>query len=94
MTRVPWQITWHSGRRTVMIPLAPLEGIEATIRRYGVDYLLVDRFGQAAIRRAALQPLYEGREAFGFVAVQEFRNQQGVRYATLYRVPERLREAP
>jgi F420-dependent methylenetetrahydromethanopterin dehydrogenase len=91
MTRVPWQITWHSGRRTVMIPLAPAEGIEATIRRYGVGYLLVNRLEPAGRRREAIGPLYEGREASGFVKVREFSNEQGVAYAALYRVPERLR---
>ena len=94
MTRVPWQTTWHSGRRTVMIPLAPAEGIAATIGRYGVDYLLVDRLNQTAIRREALGPLYEGREALGFTKVQEFRNERGERYATLYAVPAAMRGGP
>ena len=94
MTRVPWQTTWHSERRTVMIPLAPAEGIAATIGRYGVDYLLVDRLNQTAIRREALGPLYEGREALGFTKVQEFRNERGERYATLYAVPAAMRGGP
>jgi hypothetical protein len=94
MTRVPWQITWHSGRRTVMIPLAPAEGIVETIERYGVHYLLVDRLNQTAIRREALGPLYDGREALGFTKVQEFRNERGERYATLYAVPAAMRGGP
>ena len=77
-----------------MIPLAPAEGIAATIRQYGVDYVLVDRLNQAAIRRDALAPLYDGREALGFAKVQEFRNERGERYATLYAVPAAMRGGP
>jgi hypothetical protein len=94
MTRVPWQIAWHSGRRAVMIPLAPIDGIAATIQRYGVDYLLVGNPNQTAIRREALAPLYEGRETLGFTRVQEFRNERGERYATLYAVPAAMRGGP
>jgi hypothetical protein len=87
MTRVPWQTTWHSGRRTVMIPLAPADAILATLRQYGVDYVVINRLEPAARRRTALAPLYDGREALGFTRVMDFTNPQGQPYATIYRVP-------
>lgn len=91
MTRVPWQTTWHSGRRTVMIPLAPADGIAATIRQYGVDYLVINRLEAASRRREALAPLYDGRETLGFTRVLDFTNPQGQPYATIYRVPPAMR---
>ncbi len=42
MTRVPWQLTYYSGRRSVMIPQDGLEDAQAIAARYGADYLLLD----------------------------------------------------
>ncbi len=53
MTRVPWQVTYYSRRRTVMIPQ---DGLEDTLRianLYGVEYLLMD--GDARGKRPRLQ---------------------------------------
>jgi 4-amino-4-deoxy-L-arabinose transferase-like glycosyltransferase len=87
MTRVPWQISWHSERRAVMIPLAPAEEILAVARRYGVGYLVADRPNDASIRRPALAPLYAGRETLGFAKLKEFRNDRGDLFAVVYRLP-------
>ena len=83
MTRLPWQVTWHSERRSVMIPLARREEIFATMRRYGVDYLLLTHPDDRRIRREELQPLYDGREAYGMVKVYE----TPTRNYIVYRVP-------
>lgn len=94
MTRSPWEISWHSERLAVMIPLAPLEGILEIGRSYGVDYLLLDRIRDQRVRREALAPLYEGREMPGFSKVQEFRNSRNEVYAIIYRVADSGRRGP
>lgn len=92
MTRVPWELSWHSERRSVMIPLGSAEEIFGIMRRYGVDYLYLEQPNSTARRRAALLPLYEGRDAFGMTKVFELKNDRGEPVAYLYRVPERIGE--
>lgn len=53
MTRVPWQVTYYSARRTVMIPQDGVEEAERVAEMYGVRYLLMD--GDARGKRAALE---------------------------------------
>jgi len=53
MTRVPWQATYYSGRRSVMIPQGGPEEARCIAELYGVDYLLME--GDARSKRPALQ---------------------------------------
>lgn len=53
MTRVPWQATYYSGRRSVMIPQGGPEETRCIAELYGVDYLLME--GDARSKRPALQ---------------------------------------
>jgi hypothetical protein len=39
MTRDPWELNWHSGRKAVMIPFDDLPTIEQVARRYGVTMM-------------------------------------------------------
>ena len=39
MTRDPWELNWHSGRRAVMIPFDDLPTIERIAEQYGVTML-------------------------------------------------------
>jgi hypothetical protein len=94
MTRVPWQISWHSQRRAVMIPLAPAEDIFATMREYGVTHLLIEGLNKRATRREALAPLYQGQEAFGLTKIKAFTNDRGEPYAYLYAVPPNIGARP
>ncbi|MEO6456811.1 MAG: glycosyltransferase family 39 protein [Chloroflexia bacterium] len=51
MTRDPWELNWHSGRRAVMIPFDDLSIIERIAERYGVTMMQlggpVDRVDEA-----------------------------------------------
>lgn len=53
MTRVPWQLTYYSGRRSVMIPQGGMEDVQQIIDHYGVTYLLMD--GDARGKRPELR---------------------------------------
>ncbi len=53
MTRVPWQFTYYSGRRSVMIPQGSLEEVRCIAELYGVDYLLME--GDGRTERPTLQ---------------------------------------
>lgn len=66
MTRNPWELSFHSGREAVMIPYDSLDAILAVAQRYQVTYLQLDHLDRKDLRRPALAPLYDGREAFGF----------------------------
>ncbi len=57
MTRVPWQFTYYSGRRSVMIPQGGPEEARCIAELYGVDYLLME--GDARTERPALQKALE-----------------------------------
>ena len=65
MTRNPWEITWHSGRRTVMLPLGSLEDVYAVMRQYGVTVLELDHINDPSITRDSLRPLYSFKEMPG-----------------------------
>jgi hypothetical protein len=52
MTRVPWQVSYYTERRAVMIPQDGLQDALQIIELYGVDYLLIDGDGRG--KRAAL----------------------------------------
>jgi len=53
MTRVPWQLTYYSGRRSVMIPEDGMEAFEQIVEKYDVTYLLMD--GDARGKRPELR---------------------------------------
>lgn len=69
MTRNPWELSFHSGRRTVMIPYDNLEAILEIAARYNVTYLQLDHLDDRSTRRPALAPLYAGEERYGFQKV-------------------------
>lgn len=71
MTRNPWELSFHSGRHTVMIPYDTLDAILAVAKQYHVTYLQLDHLNDRYTRRAALGPLYDGEERFGFQKVYE-----------------------
>jgi hypothetical protein len=80
MTRNPWEVSFHSERRSVMIPNAEYADIIMTARQYNVTYLQLDHLGDWKMR-PALRDLYEGKEVLGFKKVY---NSQGI---LIYRFP-------
>jgi hypothetical protein len=58
MTRNPWEISWHSNRQTVMLPVGSLDDITAVIRQYGVTMIELDHLNDTATMRQSLAPLY------------------------------------
>jgi hypothetical protein len=53
MTRVPWQLTYYSDRRSVMIPQGGMEAFNQIVAKYEVTYLLMD--GDARGKRPELR---------------------------------------
>ncbi len=58
MTRNPWEVSWHSGRRTVMLPLGSRDDVYAVMRQYHVTYLELDHLNDTSTLRESLKPLY------------------------------------
>ncbi len=58
MTRNPWEVSWHSGRRAVMLPLGSLDEVYAVMRQYHVTYLELDHINDPSTLRESLKPLY------------------------------------
>ncbi|MHB8647179.1 MAG: glycosyltransferase family 39 protein [Thermomicrobiales bacterium] len=58
MTRNPWEVSWHSERRTVMLPLGSLDDVYAVMRQYHVTYLELDHLNDSSTLRESLRPLY------------------------------------
>ena len=58
MTRVPWQLTYYTERRSVMIPQDGADDAAGIADLYGVDYLFMD--GDARGKRAALEQALHG----------------------------------
>jgi hypothetical protein len=77
MTRNPWEFTFHSELRTVMIPTGT--GFDAALvaQTYGARYLQLDHLSNPI--RPYLAPLYKGREPTGFSLV--YRNADVLIYA-------------
>lgn len=65
MTRNPWEVSWHSERRAVMLPLGTLDEVYAVMRQYGVTVLELDHVNDPATIRQSLLPLYSYRELPG-----------------------------
>lgn len=66
MTRNPWEVSWHSDRRTVMLPLGSLDDVYAVIRQYHVTYLELDHINDLSTLRESLRPLYSFKPMPGF----------------------------
>lgn len=88
MTRNPWELSFHSGHETVMLPYDDLPTIEQVARRYHATYLQLDHLTDKTTIRPALAPLYQGREAFGFRKVYELRDADGNPIVLVYRFPD------
>jgi hypothetical protein len=58
MTRNPWEVSWHSDRRAVMLPLGSRDDIYAVMRQYGVTVLALDHINDTSTIRQSLLPLY------------------------------------
>jgi hypothetical protein len=58
MTRNPWEVSWHSERHTVMLPLGSLDDVYAVMRQYHVTYLELDHINDTSTLRESLKPLY------------------------------------
>jgi len=78
MTRNPWELSFHSERRSVMIPFDNIATIREIGQRYGVTYLQLDHLNERATRRPDLDPLYAGAEEWnGFRKVYDRRDSNG-----------------
>lgn len=78
MTRNPWELSFHSERRSVMIPFDDIATITEIGNRYGVTYLQLDHLNERATRRPDLDPLYAGADEWnGFRKVYDRRDSDG-----------------
>lgn len=65
MTRNPWEVSWHSERRAVMLPLGSREEVYAVMRQYGVTVLALDHINDPGTIRQSLLPLYSFKDLPG-----------------------------
>jgi len=86
MTRNPWEISWHSGRRAVMLPLGTPDEVYAVMRQYGVTVLELDHINDQATIRDGLRPLYSWREQPGITHLHYNPDARGVAPYLIYRV--------
>jgi len=86
MTRNPWEISWHSGRRTVMLPLGTPDEVYAVMRQYGVTVLELDHINDQTTIRDGLRPLYSWREQPGITHLHYNPDARGVASYLIYRV--------
>jgi len=78
MSRNPWELSFHSDRRSVMIPYDTLPVIRQIAAQYGVGYLQLDHLTDPGYRRADLGPLYDGPDEWnGFRKVYDRRSKDG-----------------
>jgi len=78
MSRNLWELSFHSDRRSVMIPYDTLPVIQQIAAQYGVGYLQLDHLTDQGYRRADLGPLYDGPgEWNGFRKVYDRRSKDG-----------------
>ncbi len=85
MSRDPWELSWHSERQSVMIPFDDRATIGRVAAQYGVGYLHLDNLDKPD--RPSLDPLYQGKEAFGFRKVHELRGVDGKIIGLVYQFP-------
>ncbi|MCA1724595.1 MAG: glycosyltransferase family 39 protein [Thermomicrobia bacterium] len=74
MTRNPWEVSWHSGRRAVMIPLGSLDDVYAVMRQYHVSYLELDHLNDPSTLRESLRPLYSFKPMAGITPLYDPHN--------------------
>lgn len=74
MTRYPWEVSWHSGRRTVMLPLGSLDDVYAVMRQYHVTYLELDHLNDTSTLRESLKPLYSFKPMPGIMPLYDPHN--------------------
>jgi len=86
MTRNPWEISWHSGRRAVMLPLGTADEIYAVMRQYHVTVLELDHINDQATIRDSIRPLYSWREQPGITHGHYNPDARGVASYLIYRV--------
>lgn len=78
MSRNPWELSFHSDRRSVMIPYDTLPIIRQIAAQYGVGYLQLDHLTEPGYRRAEIGPLYDGPDEWaGFRKIYDRRSQDG-----------------
>ncbi len=74
MTRNPWEVSWHSERRTVMLPLGSLDDVYAVMRQYHVTYLELDHINDTGTLRESLKPLYSFKPMPGITPLYDPHN--------------------
>ena len=74
MTRNPWEVSWHSGRQTVMLPIGSREDVYAVMRQYHVTYLELDHINDMSLLRESLQPLYSFKPLPGITPLYDPHN--------------------
>ncbi|MDQ6601383.1 MAG: glycosyltransferase family 39 protein, partial [Chloroflexota bacterium] len=74
MTRNPWEVSWHSGRRAVMLPLGSLDDVYAVMRQYHVTYLELDHLNDPSTLRESLKPLYSFKAMPGITPLYDPHN--------------------
>ena len=88
MTRNPWEMSWHSGRRAVMLPLGTTDEIYATMRQYHVTVLALDHLNDQNTIRDGIRSLglYSWRESPGFTHATYNPDAAGTATYLIYRV--------
>lgn len=88
MTRNPWEMSWHSGRRAVMLPLGTTDEIYATMRQYHVTVLELDHLNDQNTIRDGIRSLglYSWRESPGFTHATYNPDAAGTATYLIYRV--------
>jgi len=74
MTRNPWEVSWHSGRRTVMLPLGSLDDVYAVMRQYHVTYLELDHLNDTSTLRESLKSIYSFKPLPGITPLYDPHN--------------------
>jgi 4-amino-4-deoxy-L-arabinose transferase-like glycosyltransferase len=74
MTRNPWEVSWHSERRAVMLPLGSADDVYAVMRQYGVTVLALDHINDTSTIRQSLLPLYSYKAMPGITPRYDPRN--------------------
>ena len=91
MTRNPWEISWHSGRRAVMLPLGSAAEIYDTMRQYHVTVLQLDHLKDTTTIRWTVEDLYRYRERPGISRLHYAPDANGTSNYLIYRVePDKL----
>lgn len=74
MTRNPWEISWHSGRRAVMLPLGTRDEVYAVMRQYHVTVLELDHINDPNTIRESLKSLYSFKDVPGITPLYDPQN--------------------